>query len=310
MTGINAVSSINHEYKPNIVLKALSRVGNAIPQPVSDFLDLTSKGSMKRITLIGFAATFLLGVRYWNARNEDEKREVLTRDSGSIVTAVYAVPLLKKLAGALITKITGVPISHGEGGFVKNLNPEKGVHVASYGTLAEWLSVKNIESFNGIKGGFAGYLRNIKKLGGDVIKGLSTIDENASKTLKEIADALGYKKEITNKNIIGLIITAQNSKDVNIQQKLDTLKKLFVGDNPFLQKASHLKSVTEFGAIAATAFLLGGFLPWLNIKNTREKYKNGSQESANTIQQPVYKIITNNSSMAERFKQFQAGTLN
>lgn len=272
---LQVTSSINNTraFKPGTITSALSKAGSYIPNKVQDFCDLSSGGSIKRLTFFAIATTLVLGARYFQARNEDEKREVLTRDSVAVATSIFAVPFMKKFAGIFINKKTGIPVAYGEKGFSKNINPEKGVQMASYEQLAEWFSVKNVESFNGIKNGFAGFCKNIKDLGGDLTKCFSTIDKNSQNNLKELAKALGYKKEITNKNIVGLIRQAQKSTDKDVQQKLDSLKTMFVGENKLLTRASHFKSVTGISCIAATALLLGILLPWYNIKHTQKLYE-------------------------------------
>ena len=82
-----------------------------------------------------------------------------------------------------------------------------------------------------------------------------------------------------NNNIIKLIIKAEKSTDRGVQQKLNSLKTMFIGENKLLAKASHFKSVTEAGCIAATAFILGGLLPWFNIQYTKKLYEKKNAEN-------------------------------
>ncbi|MEI8390313.1 MAG: hypothetical protein WCG23_10575 [bacterium] len=275
-------SSINTSktaFAPNKISKTLAQIGGFIPKSVADFCDLTTKASLKRTTHFAVIALCVLFARYIQARNKDEKREILTRDTGMVFTAVYAVPFFKKIASFFINKKTGIPIASGEKGFSKNLNPEKGLQMASYEQLAEWLSVKNIESFNGIKNGFAGFCINIKKIGGDLTKCFNILDKNSKNTVNDIAKSLKINEEITNNNIIKLIIKAEKSTDREVKQKLNSLKTMFVGENKLLTKASHFKSVTEAGCIAATAFILGGLLPWFNIQYTKKLYEKKNMEN-------------------------------
>lgn len=302
-------SSINtaaHEFKPGKIQQSLANFGKHIPKKVHDFCDLTPTASMKRSTQFAILAACVLFARYIQARNKDEKREILTRDTGMLFTAVYAVPIFKKLASVFINKKTGIPVAYGEKGILKNLNPEKGIQMASYEQLAEWLSIKNVESFNGIKNGFAGFCRNIKKLGGDLTKCFSMLDKNSKETLNDLAKSLGYQKEITNKNIIGLIRQAQKSTDKNILQKLDSLKSMFVGENKLLTNASNLKSVTGASCIAATAFILGGLLPWFNIQHTKKLYEEKKKSENNGLNNEQAKALpVNNSNMMNKFELFQ-----
>jgi len=282
---IPATSIKNNQkaFNPNIIQRTFSRIGGFIPKDIHDICDLSSKGAMKRVTFMALASIFLLGARYFQSRNADERREVATRDFSAVVTAIYAVPILKKFAGMLINKKTQIPIAYGEKGFWKNLNPEKGVQLASTEQLSKWFSVKSATAFDGIKKGFTGFCVNIKKLGGNLMKCFNILDEGSEKILTELAGQLGINKKITNKNILKVIYKAEKSTDTGIQDNLSKLKEMFVqnekGTNSLLQKASHLKSATEFTCIAATAFLLGGFLPWFNIHHTRSLYKNNKPEN-------------------------------
>ena len=95
-------------FEPNKITKTLAKIGGFIPKPVSDFCDLTTKASMKRTTQFAILAACVLFARYIQARNKDEKREILTRDTGMLFTAVYAVPLFKKVASLFINKKTGI----------------------------------------------------------------------------------------------------------------------------------------------------------------------------------------------------------
>jgi len=302
----SSINTSNYVFEPNKVTKTLAKIGGFIPKPVSDFCDLTTKASMKRTTQFAILAACVLFARYIQARNKDEKREILTRDTGMLFTAVYAVPLFKKVASLFINKKTGIPVAYGEKGILKNINPEKGIQMASYEQLAEWLSVKNVESFNGIKNGFAGFCRNIKKLGGDLTKCFSMIDKNSKNTINDLAKSLGYQKEITNKNIVGLIRQAQKSTDKNVIQKLDSLKTMFVGENKLLTNASNLKSVTGASCIAATAFILGGLLPWFNIQHTKKLYDEKKKAENNGLNNEQTKTLPiNNSNMMNKFEKFQ-----
>lgn len=309
-------SSINnsaHVFKPNIVTKTLAGIGRYIPDKVSDFCDLTSSASIKRTTQFAILTACVLFARYLQARNDDEKREILTRDTGMVLTAVYAVPILKKIASMFINKKTGIPIAYGEKGILKNLNPEKGIHMASYTQLAEWLSVKNVKAFDGIKNGFAGFCRNIKKLGGNVPKCFDKLDKNSKNIINNIAKVLGYEKEITNKNIVGLLKIAEKSADKTVQSQLNKLKKLFIHDekqniiNPLLKKAYYLKSVTGAICISATAFILGGLLPWFNIHHTKKLYDEKKKSENNNLNNGQIKTLpVNNLNIMKKFEKFQA----
>ena len=296
-------------FEPNKITKTLAKIGGFIPKQVSDFCDLTPKASMKRTTQFAILAGCVLFGRYIQARNKDEKREILTRDTGMLFTAVYAVPLFKKVASLFINKKTGIPVAYGEKGVLKNLNPEKGIQMASYEQLAEWLSVKSIESFNGIKHGLTGFCVNIKNLGGNLMKCFKILDKNSDKTLNDLANLVGINEKVTNKNILKVIYNAEKSTDQKVQTSLNELKSMFVqnekGMNPLLKKASHFKSITGASCIAATAFILGGLLPWFNIQHTKKLYEEKKKSENNGLNSSPKTLPINNSSIMNKFEKFQ-----
>jgi hypothetical protein len=288
--------------------------GKRILDAVVRFCDFTTSGSLSRVTFLSLATVLLLGGRYYQARNADEKREVATRDFSAVVAAVYAIPLFKKFAGNAMSK-NGIPITYGktEAGFLNKINPEKGVQIASYEQLAEWYSAKHVDDFKKMRfddkhEGFVGFCKNIKEIGGDLMKCFTTLD----KTAKEKLDKLGHG-EVNNDNILGILEKAKDTDTVK------NLKELFVctEKNPhaLLTKANHAKSWVEAGCILATAALLGWALPGFNIWYTRKKYKEGNkhneipqqQNIAAPAQQPqIAPVNSSDANMAEKFRKFHA----
>ena len=284
-------------YRDTGLKTAIAAIGEYVPNPVNDFCELTTKGTMKRFTFMLLAAATLLGGRYFQARNDDERREVFTRDFSAIMAAVYTVPILKKFAGIFINKSVGIPIAHGSPNFWKNLNPESGKQIASYPQLNEWFNFKK----SGIKGGFKAFCRNIQEnLGGNLIKCFKVL---GSGELPKELTALANGEKITKENVLGIIEKAD-------EKALKPLQELFGDKNNLLKKASRIKSLTEPATIASTAFLLGGFLPWFNIWYTRKLYKDGGK-GKNTIQNNTNPINTQNfatqtkrQKMSEKFQIF------
>jgi hypothetical protein len=97
--------------RENISFKGFSL--NSIPESIAKPLEFV-EGTINRPTFTTLAIVFLLGCRYMQARNKDEKREVATRDFSAVVTAVYGVPILKKIIGEAIGKHSGFAILDGE----------------------------------------------------------------------------------------------------------------------------------------------------------------------------------------------------
>lgn len=313
MTNISHNSALLKPYADSVSKRIIARTGKIIPQFISDFTEINAKGSMNRFTFMTLAALLLLGGRYYQARNDDEKREVFTRDFSAIATAVYAVPILKKFAGKLISN-GGIPIVYDQKVFEDNsaseksentdlfarfkhsIDLEKGTQLASYDQLKQWHSVDDASHFKNIKEGFTGFCKNIAEtLNGNLSKGFAVLDPvNAHNTLLTLAAKFGIKanKENLDNNTILEIIkkaeTASGKAKKEAEPHLNKLMKLFEVKkepkkesvlNQLLEKASHRKSLTEFSSIISTAFLLGGFLPWFNIWYTRRLYKNKNNEN-------------------------------
>jgi len=345
------------ESKPGKIKKFVAKTSQKIHEKIYDFCDLTATGSYKRPSFVTIAATFLLGARFFQARNNDERREVFTRDFCAVVAAVYTVPLLKKLAGNILSKKHGIPIVHGENKkitettklkkywqiFLQKLNPEAGKVLVPYHQLENWFSIKKgktadeaIKVFeNGmIKGGFLGFIENIHNIKGNIN---TCFKKLGSETLTTLSKAVGFTEKLdANENIIKMLKKAEDMKtDKNVKTAYDNVKKLFIQDekgmNPLLRIASNSKSAIEFSAIAITAFILGGFLPWFNIHYTRKIYKDpqsiinkpntaNSTKSAEGKQihigngssspsQPNNNNNSVNKNMFEKFNQFQDGLL-
>jgi len=300
---INPQNNSAHKFNPGRISTAITNISSKVPPVIHDFCDLSEKKTMSRKAFFALAFVFLLGARYFQARDADERREVATRDFSAVITAIYAVPVLEKFAGIFINKKTGIPIFHGETKLSKNLNPEKGVNLASYWQLREWLSVGKIEEFNNekIKGGFSGFLKNIKNAQGNLMKCFSVLDKDSHKLLDSLGNLTG-KGKATNENLIDIIESAENNQ--NAQAVLNKVKQLFVMDkktgfNALSQKASNYKSLIKAGSITITSLMLGILLPWFNIKNTRNIHKNkhNLKDTANADK--------NNNVMIQNFDKFK-----
>lgn len=304
-------SSNTNSYIPESrVIQGLAKIGSKIPDKVSDVLEITRTGSMKRVTHFSVLATCVLFARYIQARNKDEKREILTRDTGMLLSSVFVVPFLEKLAGIFINRKTGVPVSCGDNDFLKNLNPENGIHIESYRQIKEWLGVKNIKAFDNIKDNFLGFCEHIKTRGGDLVKCFNILDKNSINTLNDLAHNFGHQKGINNNNILGVIKKAEKSADDNVKQQLEYLKGLFVkentGENELFKKASHSKSLAGAASIAFTAVLLGVVLPKFNIWYTKKIYKDKNSEHNNMNTMQLNNKMSGNSNMMNKFEIFKS----
>ena len=67
-------------------------------------------GSLSRAMFFMVATLFLLGGRFIKSRDNDERREVVTRDVPAIALSVAGAPLLNKAMAYGVTQKTGIPI--------------------------------------------------------------------------------------------------------------------------------------------------------------------------------------------------------
>jgi len=307
-------------YKPGPVSKAFSRVGNMVSDKVDHFFDFETTTSISREAQFAILALCVLVSRYVQARNKDERREILTRDVGMVITAVYGVPIFKKIVSNLINEKTGLPIAFRPTDLKKenDKKTQAGLKMASYDQLREWYSVKKLKDFERIKGKFSGFLRNIEKLGGNVIKTMTLANKNVfDENLSVIAKRLNFKDRITNHNIVKFIRIAEQSEDSVVKTHMDIIKEGYIHDrdkgiiSPIVKKASHMKSGVGLTCIGLSALLLGGILPWFNIQYTKNVYKDKDENEKNPQPQPVtqapvaYAVSSQNSEPStNRFKEF------
>jgi hypothetical protein len=166
--------------------------------------------TLNRFTFASLAIVFLLGCRYMQARNEDEKREVATRDFSAVITAVYCVPVLKKLIAEGLEKYSGFAIL--------DLNKAESnsrlfnKKLAESHQIKEWYTIAPDENI-------VNFAQNLSNRGAKLKKVFSK-DEEAKKLLREVIGS----SEIPDNNdaIIAALKTTQN------KQALEKLEKLFL----------------------------------------------------------------------------------
>ncbi len=243
-------------------LKNISgKAGDLIPAKVGNFTELTSNASLTRKAFLALSLVFILGGRYFNARNSDERREVLTRDLSSIIAAIYAVPVMKNGYAKMNAKTTGVPVADQS--------------IASSLQLKNWYT--NVDK---MKNGVVSFAENVDNLGGNVKKCFNEMGEEFSEQLGKIFKN-GEVPE-NNKEVIKVLQKAKANK--TLQSAINVIENAFKADNGLLKKATKLKSIPEFAAIAATAGLLGGLIPWINIVTTKHLHAKKEQQNAPTME--------------------------
>jgi hypothetical protein len=209
---------------------------------MTNFLKLERKGNMTRNLFTLNAFIFLLGGRLFTSRDNDEKRETLTRDIPTILIAVFGVPLIKNFIGKKIQKKTGLPIMSTDKNF------------ATKNQLNDWYKYNDnlALGFKGFTERLVGLKGNLKKiyssLGKDIEQKLISFSENNDEFMKELAK---------NKKL-----------EESIKQAFSNPK------NKVLEHASFLKTVPTIIGFTLTLATIGMFIPRFNIYLTEKINKN------------------------------------
>lgn len=254
----------------------------------------------------------VLGCRALAARDKDERREILTRDTISVGTLVFARPPLKKAFAMLSKNRTGLaltikPAEHKASNLHKKvmdyLKPNSGIKVMTSPDIVTKYSVK------GYKNGFGDVLNFIKKEDGNFEKILKKNPE-FKESVKKAYDSLNPKVAFENAKIDDFIEAFTNGHKGTHTKELSEFYDLMNGkDNPLVKKAKSINSNFDF----ATTFLivpamLGFALPKLLEKQMKDSRKVAAAQEAQDAMQAVK--IANPSlfmglSNSQAFKSFE-----
>ena len=214
--------------------------------------NIQSNGSLTRGMFFVVGTLFMLGGRFFESRDNDEKREVVTRDVPAVALSVAGVPLINQAVAYGVTKKTGIPIvTLGE---KKNL---WGASFSSQKQLVDWYSELGDNAL-------VNFSETVNKHGGNlqkVFKKLGFTDKLAAIT--------GAKD---NESILNAIKEAKQN-DTEAFKNLEAAMKSLTKDNKLLKAAKRNQAYVKLGGIAFMAALLGYLLPRLNIITTRKKYQ-------------------------------------
>jgi|GEM_PF-2892463 len=237
----------------------------------------------------------VIGTRYFQARDKDEKREILTRDVIGLSGYLFAMPILMKGIASLVEKKTGFLTF-----FKKNVNDIKD-------NAPETNKSKGL--LNSIKG-YVLQAKGYKLLSYDKIKQTYLVDSiNNNDKMSDFAELIIKNTSEERDNLKKILSFAfKNDKDVKIPNKdnagiktwlleleadpqnelLKKIKGKFTKDGVVHKQADLLKSVPDLLALVSIISLLGWFLPWFNIHYTRALYKSGKNNpnATQSTQQP------------------------
>ena len=254
----------------------------------------------------------VLGCRALFARDKDERREILTRDSISVGTLIFARPPLKKVFATLSKNKSGLaltikPAEHKASNMFKKvmdyLKPNSGIKVMTSQDIISKYSVK------GYKNGFGDVISFIQKEDGNFEKILQK-NPKFKESVKKAYDSLNPKIKFEDAKTNDFIETFTKGHNSEHTKELEEFYKLMDGkDNPLIKKAKLLNSSFDF----VTTFLivpamLGFALPKLLEKQMKDSRKSIAAKEAQDAMQAVR--ISNPSlfagiSNSQAFKSFE-----
>ena len=211
-------------------------------------------GSLSRAAFLFISFVFLVGSRFIESRNDDERREVLTRDIPAVALSGGGVPIMTGAAAYAVTKKSGIPVS-------TSRKKDSILHASlcSQKQVKDWYS-------------------DLKNADNPLINLMNTIERHGG-SIRKVIKKFGFEKELNtistslkNSEIIAATQTAQQ----NGAESFDILENLIRNvpdDNNVLKFARKAQARIKVGGIAVTAGLLGFLLPRLNILITNKKHE-------------------------------------
>lgn len=254
-------------------------------------------------SFLGFLTACGFGIllpRLKNAREENEYKEVLYRDTTTIATVCCAAKILQQVFAHICSKMTGLALSLKPNMKMDTtiskiwsyLRPVKGHKVLTSAQLTS--KYTNVDKY---KDGIAGLAKFVDEQGGNIRK-MFEIDKNANSLLQELYNSSDKAKSVEfanaqNKDFIeALQDVVKNNK---ASEALNKMYEIFKSDkNAFLRKAKIMNSSFNFATIFAVCpILLGWFIPRMNEELTKKRQFEKHAHNKNAVNNTLDKNITN-----------------
>lgn len=219
--------------------------------------EVKNNGSLTRLVFLVLGLVFMVGARFKDARGDDEKREVLTRDIPGVAIAAFGAPMFNNALAYATTKKTGIPIIQFS---EKNPKSLKDAEFVSQKQIKDWYA-----DFSGLKNPLITLSETVEKHGGSIKKVMAKL--GLDKELQTISNSS------SNKEILGALKKAQDTENFKtLEEKLKRIK-----DNKVFQTAKNAQATIKIGSIVLSAAILGFLIPRLNIVTTRKKHQQQNQ---------------------------------
>ena len=255
--------------------QVVSGIGKKIPNQIGDFLEMTNSGAFGKLQLITISILFILGARFFKARDKHEAREVLTRDASTFGVVFFGVPIFKNIIGSANDKFTKIPTVIKP----KNIKEFFKPNDLCFNDLKNWYSKADKMPEKVLT-----MAKDIVSKGGDLVAAFNTLGDEAKNAVKTILKG----KEYTSKNILNSLTEAAVATknftvdDGVVKGACDKLTKMLSQpNNALVQKAQRVKAIPYLASILLTTSLLGWGIPAFNIMLTRKKVKGEHNDSFN-----------------------------
>ncbi len=252
--------------------------------------------NMNTIAFNTLLLSAVIGPRILQARDADERREILTRDSITILTILFAMKGLKAGFSKLMTKPTGLVLAK-DGPNTKNcknifskfydyIRPSGVAAMSSEQIASKYGNITSKEDLTKL-------VKFLGENGGDPSKAL-----NLNRELSEVTtEALGDIKGKGAKEIIELIEKDTNGKVNNLIKKLTDI------NNPLTKAGKRVNAWFQAGSLGLVVSFIGFGLPALNKKLTTKNHQKNTQLNNAALPRPLF---NNNYTQLQRetFKDF------
>lgn len=245
---------------------------------------------------------FCLPPRYFNAKSDKERKEIVVRDITSFVTILFGAKALSRGFSNLFAKISGLalnikPANHGNGilSKIKNyISPGNGIDVLSTEQI-----VSKYSKIDQYKDGIFGLFKFIEENGGNPKKVLQ-LEKHVKTYAEKIVKQFNNGKSLKESSMAEINEAFRKAKG---SEELENIYKIFKEkDNKFVTMAKTYNSAFGF---MSTLVLVPVFMMWLaryceRMTKRAIAKEQAAEQKQTEIQRPeAYKVIpTNKPTMA------------
>ncbi len=234
--------------------------------------------------------------RFIQARDNDERREILTRDTTTIATLLFAMKGINAGLSKAVSKATGLVLTNKPNASGKNAFAKIYDYIRPSGIRA--MSEKEILSKYGQianKDSFVKLLEYVKDGGGDIAKTLNIKGDLAD----GVKSALGNIKGMSADDIINKV------KEMSEDSLKGIVKVLESPNNPIATKCKHISAWFQGGALAVIIGFLGFGLPAINkVMTSRAHAKNKNDKPVEAEYFSLSSVINMNEGEKRAYSKF------